>query len=236
MKSMYSFDKSYRNKEPGRTLCGIRRTLRKSRQLLLRAVCVCCLACLAVTAYSSAKGAANHVRELLESITDILEGRVDPTVEGQSGKAEAIKNLIEANFDQVEMARGALGETWDDLTNQERDEFLTLFKALFLESYTKLVLNFLKREQLEITGESDVDGRKVVLTRIRRRDDVIPVSYYLQKEDERRLIVEVDIDGVGIVHNYNRAFGKVIRKTSFADLIEKMRSQERALKKSSTSE
>ncbi|MBI4774869.1 MAG: ABC transporter substrate-binding protein [Deltaproteobacteria bacterium] len=187
-------------------------------------------------AYPVEKGPTDHVRNLLESISDVLEDRVDPKEEGQSGKAGAIKNLIVANFDQVEMARGALGAKWDELTDQKRDEFLSLFKALFLESYTKLVLNFLRREELEITGESEVDGRKMVLTRIRRRDDVIPVSYYLQKEDERWLIVEVDIDGVGIVRNYNRSFGNVIRKASFDDLIERMRIQERALKKGSESD
>jgi len=208
----------------------------RNRRGLVQAVCVCWLASLAVAAYSSATGPADQVRSLLERIADVLEGRVDPATMGRSGKAEAVRTLIDENFDQVEMAKGALGETWSGLTNKERDEFLNLFKALFLESYTKLVLNFLKREELEIEGESDIGGRTVVLTKIRRRDDVIPVSYYLQKEGKRWLIVEVDIDGVGIVQNYHRAFGNVIRKSSFADLIERMRTQQRALKKGSESD
>ena len=231
MKPMHTLDKGYRNKAWKGACCGVREMPRKKWHPLLCAFFVCWFVSLAVEAYPSADGPADHVRNLLEGVSDVLEGRVDPTIKGQSGKTEAIKRLIEMNFDQVAMARGALEGTWDSITDKERDEFLGLFRALFLESYSKLVLNFLKREELEITGESDADGRKEILTRIRRKNDEIPVSYYLRKEGERWLIVEVDVDGVGIVRNYKRAFGKVIHKTSFADLLERMRIHERALKR-----
>ena len=115
----------------------------------------------------------------------------------------------------------------------QREEFKTLFKDLFQESYTKLVLDFLKRERILYANEEMKDGRALVKTVILRVNEEIPIDYSLTKVDQRWMVEDIWIDGVSIVQNYQRSFTRVIKQESFDGLLRKMRLQSEAFKKNS---
>lgn len=175
--------------------------------------------------------ATDTVRHVLDEAISI---QTDPSLQGQQFRGErraAIKKLIIANFCFDDMARQVLISSWEGLSSSTRSEFKTLFQDLFLESYARLVLDFLKNEKVLYTGEDVRNGTAVVKTTIYRINEQIPVDYSVMKVEEKWLVRDVRIDGVSIVENYRNAFSRLIKQQSFEGLLQKMRTQQKAIQK-----
>jgi phospholipid transport system substrate-binding protein len=183
----------------------------------------------AVPISASGGEAMQVVQSLLGKVTTVLDQHQSNTKEDRRDKSESIKKLISQYFDIETMAQESLGDTWSRITKQERKQFTNVFKDLFQDSYTGLVLNFLKKEELEFVGETVGQDDAKVQTRIHRANDTIPVQYFLKEEGKRLAIVDVDIDGVRIVQNYQQSFDNEIKRNSFASLMEKMNIRRKAI-------
>ena len=182
---------------------------------------------------SHAETPAARVRGMLEQVMAI---QTDPQLQGPAFREErrtAIKKIIARNFDFEAMARQALGPHWKKLNDAERVEFKALFQDLFQGSYTKLVLDFLKREKVLYNKEELHQGQALIQTTLVRVNEEIPVDYSLSFVQEQWLVDDVTIDGVSIVRNYQRAFTQVIQRESYKSLLQKMRLQQQAIEKPS---
>jgi len=169
----------------------------------------------------------DFVRAMLDRVLEIQN---DPALQqSKDVRRSLIRELIVKSFDFEEMARDSLGqERWNSLSKEQRSEFRTVFQGLFLDSYSRLVLDFLKKEKIDY-GKSDVrEGKTIVRTSILRLDDRIPVEYVLTDLNAGFLISDVIIDGVSIVQNYRTSFSQVIKKESFSGLLKRMRLQQKA--------
>ena len=173
------------------------------------------------------------VRQMLDEAISI---QTDPTLQGQEFRDKrriAIKKVILKNFYFDDMARQALSSHWDGLNNAKRSEFSSIFQDLFLDSYSRLVLDFLKKEKVQYLGEDVQKGEALVKTTIYRINESIPVDYSLMSVDRKWLVRDVRIDGVSIVENYRKSFSRLIKQESFDALLKKMRLQQQAIGKSS---
>jgi phospholipid transport system substrate-binding protein len=183
----------------------------------------------ALSGGARAGDATAAVQAVLDRAMDI---QTRPDVAGEAHRAERVKlirQLIAENFMFTEMARETIPDTWNKLAASQRSEFQNMFAALFQDSYTRMVLNFLRKETIEYRGEPPDSGGIKVQTVIMRTNEHIPVDYYLAQKNGRWLIRDVDIDGVSIVGNYKDTFRKVIQTSSFDALLKKMRLQSQAL-------
>ncbi len=176
---------------------------------------------------------AGEPTEVVKRLLDkVMEIQTDPKLRKFRNKRRiAIKRLIQKNFDSKLMAKNALGNYWYKLNKKEREEFTRIFVDLFQESYTKMVLDFLKREKIKYEKEEWKKDEVIVRTRILKMEDEIPVDYHLRKVGNKWLIFDVDIDEVSIVGNYRRSFNRIIRIASFKTLMKKMKLQQEAIKK-----
>jgi phospholipid transport system substrate-binding protein len=174
---------------------------------------------------------AKQVRGILEEVMAI---QTSPQIQGatfRDQQREAIKRIIGQNFHFEAMAKKALDTYWNKLNGADRLEFKSIFQELFQESYTKLVLDFLKREKILYTDERIDYDQAVVKTKITRLNEDIPVDYFLSLVQGHWLVEDVAIDGVSIIGNYQRSFSRVIKKESYASLLKKMRLQQKAIEK-----
>ena len=175
------------------------------------------------------------VKSVLDKAMDI---QTQPDLQGETNvkkRAQLIRQLIAENFAAEEMAKESLKESWDKLTPAQRTEYQKLFTTLFQDSYTRMVLNFLQKENVEYRQEA-LDGKGVTVpTTIMRANEHIPVDYHLVQKNGRWLISDVDIDGVSIVENYRNTFRRVIQTSSFDNLLQKMRLQSQAVQGDSAS-
>ena len=187
------------------------------------------LCLLALYASCESGSATDSVRSMLNEVTAIQN---DPKLAGsemKKARKDLIRKVILKNFDFGEMAMGALGpDQWKALTGPQRSEFRSVFQDLFLESYSRLVLDFLRKQKIEYGPEESAQGKVIVKTAIQKLGDRIPVHYLVANVRSGWLVTDVTIDGVSIVQNYRRSFSRVIKQESFNGLLKKMRLQQRA--------
>jgi phospholipid transport system substrate-binding protein len=127
------------------------------------------------------------------------------------------------------MARNSLGPTYGNLSAGQRREFEEIFAALFQDSYTRMVLNFLKQETIKYKQERQDQARARVNTILVRSNEVIPVEYLMLLQSQGWRLYDVVVDGVSILDNYQKQFSQVIRTKSFDFLLSKMKTQYRAI-------
>ena len=99
-------------------------------------------------------GATAKVRSVLERAMGI---QTDAGLQGsqhRKERAELIRKLISKNFNSPEMAKESMQEYWGRLSASQRDRYRTLLTGIFIDSYTRQVLDFLKQEKIQYPGES----------------------------------------------------------------------------------
>jgi len=200
-------------------------------------ICLSVLFCIIGLAIQVSPGRAEmptaRVRSMLE---EVMALQTNPQLRGpefRNQRRAGIKKIIAQNFEFNAMARHALGQHWDKLNEAERAEFKALFQDLFQDSYTKLVLDFLKQEKILYQKEELLQNQAIVKTTIVRVNEEIPVDYSLTPAQGEWIVEDVIIDGVSIVRNYQRSFTQVIQRESFNSLLQKMRLQQQAIEKPS---
>lgn len=174
-----------------------------------------------------------RIRSMLEEIMTI---QTNPQLEGSEHRDErrsAIQKVIAENIDFDAMAQLALDRHWQKLSSAQRSEFKRIFKDLFQDSYSRLVLNFIKREKVLYPKEDVRKREATVMTIIVRANDEITVDYALALTGGNWMVDDVKVDGVSIAGNYRNAFDRVIKKESFEALLDRMRIQQKAIAKSS---
>ena len=177
---------------------------------------------------AAAEPATGQVKMVLDRAMDI-QTRSDLAGDtNRKERARLIRQLISENFALSDMAREALKESWDKVSQKQRSDFQGLFTELFQDSYTRMVLNFLARETIEYRGESPDEKGAMVKTVIMRANEHIPVDYHLMQKSSRWLIRDVDIDEVSIMENYRSSFRRALQAGSFDALLQKMRTQSQA--------
>lgn len=168
---------------------------------------------------------ADYVRGILSRVMAVQS---TPSLSTQE-RAQQIHQVIENSFDFSKMAHDVLGSTYDQLNSSQRQEFTRTFGYLFQDSYTRMVLNFLKQENIQYGREQQQGGSAKVDTTIVRPNENIPVTYLLHTGPGGWKLYDVIVDGVSILQNYKNQFAQVIRTQSFDYLLKKMEEQRRAV-------
>jgi phospholipid transport system substrate-binding protein len=161
--------------------------------------------------------------------TDVLKARIDRVLlllEEPGDKRADIRKLAEEIFDFEEMSRRALGPHWNGRSPQERREFVGLFTDLLERSYLARVESG-RGGKVIYTGETASGDEATVRTRIitPQRTEV-PVDYRMHRKNGRWHIYDVNIEGISLVNNYRSQFNSVIQSSSYAALVERLRSKE----------
>lgn len=176
-----------------------------------------------------AGGPTDYVRSILDQVMAIQK---NPALAGEAQKAtraREIRRVIQQSFDFSLMAKTSLGAGFDRLSSGQRQDFIDTFASLFQDSYTRMVLNFLKQETIRYQQERQDNGQARVNTTIVRTNETIPVDYSMHRGPKGWLLYDVSVDGVSILENYKNQFAQVIRTQSFDSLLSRMKAQRRAL-------
>ena len=143
-------------------------------------------------------------REIKEAIRDIDEN------EAQHDRAIA---LINDGIDFEEMGRLALGRYDEDLSDDQRKDFVETFAAIVraqsladLSVYNAIVTY----DAVSVTG-----NKAYVRTWAKLDDTALEVEYLLHRKGEAWWLYDIIIDGVGTVQGYATSFQTYIRKRGF---------------------
>jgi len=132
-----------------------------------------------------------------------------------------ISRVLGNRFSFREMARLALGRHWQQLSAQERTEFVQLFRGLMERSHLWKLSAQAGVEQRYI-GER-IEGDKAVVQALVQADGgELPVDYLLVRNNGSWKVCDLTIDGVKLSATYRSEFNRVISKSSYKELVRKM--------------
>ncbi len=163
------------------------------------------------------------LREYTEAVQKVLD---DPALKADDRRHErraAVRRVAIEAFDVQETARRALGPHWQQRTPAEREEFVQLFADLLEQTYIAKI-DLYGGERLKFVDER-VDGdTAVVRARVTTRQGTeVSVEGRMHRRSDRWLIYDVTIENISLIANYRSQFDRIIRTSSYADLVKRLR-------------
>jgi phospholipid transport system substrate-binding protein len=170
-----------------------------------------------------------------ESPTDVVRTTINEVIRilnDDSLKAPAklqprrrmLEQVIAQRFDYTEMSKRALAANWTPLTNEQRDEFVDLFKAFLSDRYASKIEGY-SGEQVNYLSER-LDGQYAeVRTKLVSSKVEIPMDYRLINKAGRWYAYDIVVDGVSLIKNYRSQFTSIIRSYSYDELVHRLRNR-----------
>lgn len=168
---------------------------------------------------------AGQPTEQLRTYTDqVLKVLQNPAL-SLPERREAVKHLAEQVFDVTETAKRALGPHWLQRTPAEREEFVKIFANLLEQTYIARIDEF-GGEKLTYVSEQIDGDRAIVKARITTKNGTaVPVESRLLQRDNRWLIYDILVENLSLISNYRSQFDRVIRTTSYDELVKRVKNR-----------
>ncbi|HUF91579.1 MAG TPA: ABC transporter substrate-binding protein [Candidatus Limnocylindria bacterium] len=178
---------------------------------------------------AAAGGPTTQLRAHIDRALRVLEDPALKAPQKARDRRAALRGVADDLFDFTETSRRALGRHWAARTPAERDLFVQLFADILERSYISKV-ELYGGEKIEYTSESiDADHAAVGSRIVTRQGLQVPIQYRMQRRGDRWLVYDVVIEGVSLVANYRSQFDKIIRTSSFDELVKKMKARQEEL-------
>jgi len=179
--------------------------------------------------------AASPTEQLRAGIDRILGTFGDASLESADAaeRRVRVRALTAELFDWGETARRALGHHWPTLTDDQRQEFVRLFRAHLEHAYLSR-LELYHGERINYAAES-VDGdQAMVRTKVLSAPDAlvsqqkqaVGIDYLMIRHGDRWQVYDVVLEGVSVVSNYHKQFDAIIQRSSWEGLRTRMKAKQ----------
>jgi phospholipid transport system substrate-binding protein len=166
-----------------------------------------------------------HIRKTTDRIIAIVTDPGLKEADKSGEKARQIRNVVDERFDWEEMSKRTLARHWKDRTQAQRAEFIDLFGRLLERTYLDKVEGYSGEKVLYVDEKVEGDFSLVTVKIITKQDTEIQVQYRLKKKGGEWLVYDISIEGVSLVNNYRKQFSSILTRSSYDDLVEKLRSK-----------
>lgn len=170
-------------------------------------------------ALAQTTGPTEQVRAYTDRVLEILEDRRLTPPE----RRRAVRAAAEEVFDIAETARRALGRHWQARTPTEREEFVQLFADLLESAYIARIDEYGGERVRYVSEQVDGDRAVVRAVIVTRRGTEVPVESRLLRRGDRWYAYDVLIESVSLVANYRSQFDRIIRTSSYEELVRRLR-------------
>jgi len=175
-----------------------------------------------------AGAALDTVKANADKVLDVLR---DPKLKAPSAKEikkEKLRVIYVTMFDEVELSRRSLGNNWNKLNNDQRQEFVKLFEQVLEKAYADKILAYTD-EKIEFTKESMISSNQAeVRTKVITASREVPITYRVISKDGVWRVYDVVIENVSLVQNYRTQFNDILAKNSPEQLLEILRKKVKA--------
>ena len=163
-------------------------------------------------------------------VTSQLKGTIEKVIKivqdealknDKQARRVALRKTIAERFNYRQMVMRSLAKNWDARSDQERQEFIALFKSLLENSYANK-LEAYKDEKINYLDEMIKGKYALVKTEVVRKSSTIGVDYKLIQENGNWQVYDFVIEGVSMIRNYRSQFTKIIRRDSYEVLVQKL--------------
>ncbi|MDQ1273874.1 MAG: phospholipid transport system substrate-binding protein [Planctomycetota bacterium] len=164
------------------------------------------------------------VMKTVESGLTVLK---EPSLKGPEKTQERRQRLwqeISFIFNFEEMSKRALGQHWKKRTPEEKKEFVELFTNIMKDAYIGKTDTYSGEKIVFLKEKNDDNKYATVQTKIISNTGTeVLVDYRMLSNDGKWTIYDVIIEGVSLVNNYRSQFNNILMKSSFEELIQKIK-------------
>jgi phospholipid transport system substrate-binding protein len=201
--------------------------------------CMRCIKSLAVIAavvsacligdVASAGEATEAMRGTIDEVLRILADRDLKQPAKANERRQLLEKVVGERFDYQEMSRRSLGAPWTNLPEKDKQEFVSLFQTLLVNTYADKIESY-TGDGVQYLNERTEKEYAEVRTKVLTGKTEIPLDYRLLNKGSAWRVYDVVVDGVSLVNNYRGQFSKILRNGSYADLVEQLRKKSEKIK------
>lgn len=131
----------------------------------------------------------------------------------QQERASQFQYILETKFDVKAIGKFVLGRYWKHASKEEKEKFLTLFKASTVASYATRFSEYTS-EKFEVVGSrTEKDGGVTVLTRIvRPNGQAILIDWKIFEKKGELRIYDVILEGISMSITQRSEYAAVIQQ------------------------
>lgn len=162
------------------------------------------------------------VRGTIDEVIRLVSDEGLKTPDQATHRRQLLEESIGQHFDFEEMAKRSLAAHWRNRSEAEHQEFATLFQSLLSKTYAGKIENY-SGEKVQYLKERLKDSFAEVQTTIVSNKTEISLDYRLLLKDGDWRVYDVVVDGVSLVKNYRVQFDRIIRDSSYEELVKTLR-------------
>lgn len=162
------------------------------------------------------------VRGTIDEVIRLVSNEGLKTPDQATHRRQLLEEIIGQHFDFEEMAKRSLAAHWRNRSEAEHQEFAALFQSLLSKTYAGKIENY-SGEKVQYLKERMKDSYAEVQTTIVSNKTEISLDYRLLLKDGDWRVYDVVVDGVSLVKNYRVQFDRIIRHSSYEELVKTLR-------------
>lgn len=176
-----------------------------------------------------AGGATEAMKSTIDEVLRIVQDKELKQPGRTEERRQRLEQVVGDRFDYQEMSRRALGAPWNALSDKDKQEFVALFKTLLTNSYADKIETY-SGEGVQYINERTEKDYAEVRTKVLTGKIEIPLDYRLLNKGTDWWVYDVVVDGVSLVNNYRGQFSKILRSSTYADLVDQLRKKSDKIK------
>ena len=178
---------------------------------------------------AAAGGATDAIKGTIDEALTIIRNKELKHPGRTEERRQRLEQVVGDRFDYQEMSRRALGAPWNTLSDKDKQEFVALFRTLLTNSYADKIESY-SGEGVQYLNERTEKDYAEVRTKVLTGKTEIPLDYRLVIKGTDWRVYDVVVDGVSLVNNYRGQFSKIIRSSTYADLVDQLRKKSDKIK------
>ena len=165
----------------------------------------------------------DEIQATVEKAMAVLRNPALKAEDRRHERRDQIRQALLPRFDFSEMAKRSLGAHWRRRTPEQQREFTEAFTDLLERAYIERIEayddeKFVYTRERQDKEYAEVDGR--ILT---KKGEEFSINYRLHLTDQGWKVYDLVIENISLVNNYRDQFNRVITKSSYEDLIRRLK-------------
>ena len=141
----------------------------------------------------------------------------------QQERRDQLKQILFARFDFAEMAKRSLGPDWRRRTPQEQEDFVRLFTDVLERAYADIIESYTNEKIVYVYEKVDGTYADVYSKIVTAKGEEYTINYKAQLAGNDWKVYDVVAENVSLVNNYRSQFTRVISKSSYEELVRRLR-------------
>jgi phospholipid transport system substrate-binding protein len=190
-----------------------------------------CIAGVAVLAFAAELPPDEMVRKTVDEVLAVIKADKNLQAGNQKKLLELVDAKVLPNFDFTRMTQLAMGRSWRDASDAQKEALTREFRALLVRTYSSSLSQY-RNQTIEVKtsriGPSDIETTvKTVI--LQSGGPGVPIDYSMAKGPAGWKVHDVVIDGVSLVTTYRGSFSDQVRQAGIDGLIKTLADRNAAL-------